>query len=71
MSSDPATYTRLREITDQLPQIPGTGQVEIANGVIVLMKSPVRRHELAVIRIGKQLNEPGGRSERVRRCGPG
>ncbi|MEY9967353.1 Uma2 family endonuclease [Streptacidiphilus sp. MAP12-16] len=57
MSSDPATYARLREIAGQLPQIPGTGQVEIANGVIVMMISPVRRHELAVIRIGKQLNE--------------
>lgn len=57
MSVDAATYARLREIADRLPQIPGIGQVEIANGEIVMMMSPVRRHELAVIRIGRQLNE--------------
>lgn len=57
MSVDAATYARLREIADQLPQIPGIGRIEIANGEIVMMMSPVRRHELAVIRIGRQLND--------------
>ena len=57
MSIDAATYARLREIADQLPRIPGIGQVEIANGEIVMMMSPVRRHELAVMRISRQLNE--------------
>ncbi|MFE2414433.1 MULTISPECIES: Uma2 family endonuclease [unclassified Kitasatospora] len=56
MSIDPATYARLREIADQLPQIPGIGKIEIANGAIVMMMSPVKRHELAVLRISRQLN---------------
>ncbi|MFI5532310.1 Uma2 family endonuclease [Kitasatospora sp. NPDC051853] len=56
MSIDPATYMKLREIADQLPQMPGIGKIEIANGEIVMMMSPVRRHELAVIRLSRQLN---------------
>ncbi|MFF2349346.1 hypothetical protein ACFVVL_06165 [Kitasatospora sp. NPDC058115] len=56
MSTDPAAYDRLREIADQLPQIPGTGKIEIADGEIVMLMPPVRRHELAVIRIARQLN---------------
>ncbi|AUY51423.1 Uma2 family endonuclease [Streptomyces sp. CB01881] len=56
MSIDPAVYARLREIADQLPQIPGIGKVEIADGEIMMMMSPVKKHELAVIRIARQLN---------------
>lgn len=56
MSVDPAAHARLREIADRLPQVPGTGKVEIANGGIVMMLPPVRRHELAVHRIARQLN---------------
>ncbi|MFI6445439.1 Uma2 family endonuclease [Kitasatospora sp. NPDC050543] len=56
MSTDPAVYARLREIADQLPQVPGIGKVEIADGEIVMMMSPVNRHELAVLRIARQLN---------------
>ena len=56
MSIDPAAYAWLREIADQLPQVPGTGKVEIADGEIVMMMSPVKRHELAVLRIARQLN---------------
>ncbi|MFJ8044704.1 Uma2 family endonuclease [Kitasatospora sp. NPDC096147] len=56
MSIDPATYARLREIADQLPQVPGIGKVEIAKGEIVMMMSPVKRHELAVHRIARQLD---------------
>ncbi len=56
MSTDPATYARLREIADQLPQVPGIGKIEIADGEIVMMMSPVKRHELAVLRIARQLN---------------
>ncbi|WP_327677698.1 Uma2 family endonuclease [Kitasatospora sp. NBC_00458] len=56
MSIDPAVFARLREIADQLPRIPGVGKVEIADGEIVMMMSPVKRHELAVIRIARQLN---------------
>ncbi|GAA2254627.1 hypothetical protein GCM10010430_43000 [Kitasatospora cystarginea] len=56
MSIDPAAYARLREIADQLPQIPGISKVEIADGEIVMMMSPVKRHELAVVRIARQLN---------------
>ena len=56
MSIDPAAYARLREIADQLPQVPGIGKIEIADGEIVMMMSPVKRHELAVIRLARQLN---------------
>ncbi|GAA3060116.1 hypothetical protein GCM10020229_84740 [Kitasatospora albolonga] len=56
MSIDPATYARLREIADKLPQVPGIGKIEIANGEIVMMMSPVRRHELAVLRLARQLD---------------
>ncbi len=57
MSIDSATYARLREIADQLPQTPGIAAIEIAQGQIVMMMSPVKRHELAVLRISRQLNE--------------
>ncbi|MFD8756586.1 hypothetical protein ACFV0O_37250 [Kitasatospora sp. NPDC059577] len=56
MSIDPAVYARLREIAEQLPQVPGTGKVEIADGEIVMTISPVKRHELAVIRLARQLD---------------
>ncbi|MBV6696548.1 Uma2 family endonuclease [Kitasatospora aureofaciens] len=56
MSTDPAVYARLREIADQLPQVPGAGKVEIADGKILMMLSPVLRHELAVARTAEQLN---------------
>ncbi|MER6298159.1 Uma2 family endonuclease [Kitasatospora sp. NPDC001539] len=56
MSIDPAVYTRLLEIADQLPRVPGIGKIEIADGQIVMMMSPVKRHELAVLRIARQLN---------------
>jgi Uma2 family endonuclease len=56
MSINPATFARLREIADQLPQMPGIGAIEIADGQIVMMMSPVKRHELAVVRIARQLN---------------
>ncbi|WP_380278914.1 Uma2 family endonuclease [Kitasatospora purpeofusca] len=56
MSIDPAVYARLREIADQFPQVPGIGKIEIRDGEIVMMMSPVRKHELAVIRIARQLN---------------
>ncbi|BAJ28836.1 MULTISPECIES: Uma2 family endonuclease [Kitasatospora] len=56
MSLDPAVFAKLREIADQLPQTPGIGKIEIANGTVVMTMSPVKRHELAVIRIAQQLN---------------
>ncbi|MFD8706367.1 Uma2 family endonuclease [Kitasatospora sp. NPDC059648] len=56
MSVDPAVFARLREIADQLPQVPGIGKVGIAEGEIVTTLSPVKRHELAVIRLARQLN---------------
>jgi Uma2 family endonuclease len=56
VSIEPSAYARLREIADRLPQMPGIGRVEIADGEIVMMMSPVRRHELAVLRLTRQLN---------------
>lgn len=49
-------FARLREIANQLPQMPGVGSVEITDGQIVMMMSPVKRHELAVLRVARQLN---------------
>ncbi|MFJ6770922.1 Uma2 family endonuclease [Kitasatospora sp. NPDC091257] len=56
MSIDPAVYARLLEIADQLPKVPGIGKIEIADGQIVMMMSPVKRHELAVLRLSRQIN---------------
>ncbi|MEU9079375.1 hypothetical protein [Kitasatospora sp. NPDC048538] len=53
MSTDPAGYARLREIARQLPQVPGIGKIEIADGGIVVTTSPVKRHELAAIRLAR------------------
>ncbi|MFD8593651.1 Uma2 family endonuclease [Kitasatospora sp. NPDC059646] len=37
--------------------MPGTGKVENADGGIVMTMSPVKRHELAVVRLARKLNE--------------
>ncbi|WP_042365562.1 Uma2 family endonuclease [Streptacidiphilus neutrinimicus] len=57
MSVDAVTYAKLREVARQLPRIPGAGRVEIAHGGIVMMLPPVHRHELAVLRLSRQLDE--------------
>lgn len=54
---DVATYRRLYDIAMQLPPEPGIGKVEIAHGTIVMMMSPVNRHELNVMRLRDQLAE--------------
>ncbi|MFD7985303.1 Uma2 family endonuclease [Kitasatospora indigofera] len=56
MSIDPAVFARLREIADRLPQVPGTAKDGIAEGEIVMVMPPVRRHEPAVLRIAQQLD---------------
>ncbi|GAA1224024.1 Uma2 family endonuclease [Kitasatospora nipponensis] len=56
MSIGPSTFARLRRIAEHLPELPGVGKVEIAHGGIVLTLPPVRRHELAVARIARQLH---------------
>lgn len=53
---DPETFAELRRIAEALPEVPGVGAVEIAHGEIIMMMSPVARHELAVIRLSRQLN---------------
>jgi Uma2 family endonuclease len=53
---DPETFAELRRIAEALPEVPGVGAVEIAHGEIIMMMSPVARHELAVIRLSGQLN---------------
>lgn len=74
MSIDPAVFARLLEIADQLPKVPGTGKIEIADGRIVMMLSPVKRHELAVLRPSRQLNaqlpatHPGHIAYHARTC---
>ncbi|MEU6233571.1 Uma2 family endonuclease [Kitasatospora sp. NPDC047058] len=56
MSLDPAEYTRLRMTAGQLSHVPGVGRAEIADGAVRLTLPPTGRHELAVIRIARQLN---------------
>ncbi len=56
MSTGPAGYARLREITAHLPRPPGIGKVEIADGMIVMTMSPVLRHESVVHHLARQLN---------------
>ncbi len=56
MSLDAASYARLRETIDRLPRPPGLGKAEIAEDKVVLTLSPPNRHELAVLRIARQLN---------------
>ncbi|MFE0464241.1 Uma2 family endonuclease [Kitasatospora sp. NPDC058965] len=56
MSIDAETFAKLRAIADQLPQVPGLGAIEIAHGQIVMMMSPVKRHELAILQVQRQLS---------------
>ncbi|MEV6208303.1 Uma2 family endonuclease [Kitasatospora sp. NPDC051914] len=56
MSTASTDYARLREILDGLPPLPGVGRTEISEGAIRLTLPPVNRHELAVLRIARQLN---------------
>ncbi|MFD9124171.1 hypothetical protein [Kitasatospora sp. NPDC059571] len=59
-SVDPEAYARMRKVAEELwpvaEQLQGAWAVEIgANGVIVMM-SPVKRHEEIATRIVRQLN---------------
>ncbi|WP_078911366.1 Uma2 family endonuclease [Streptomyces sp. NRRL WC-3742] len=49
MSIDPAVFARLREIADQLPQVPGVGSIEIANGQIVFPEATPEGEQPAVL----------------------
>jgi Uma2 family endonuclease len=53
---DPETYAALRQVAEDLAELPRTGKVEIADGHVIVMMAPVRRHELAVLRLGRQLD---------------
>ncbi len=53
---DAETYAKLRRVAEDLPEISGVRTVEIADGEITMMMSPVARHELAVLRLGRQLD---------------
>ncbi|MCD0485121.1 Uma2 family endonuclease [Streptacidiphilus sp. ASG 303] len=54
---DPSLYARLRAIADELPVTPPVWAVEIGAEGIVMMMSPVKRHELITFRLGRQLND--------------
>lgn len=52
---DPETYSALRRVAESLPELPGAGKVEIGDDGVVVMMAPYKRHELAVLRLCRQL----------------
>ncbi|MGW1073492.1 Uma2 family endonuclease [Streptomyces sp. NPDC002537] len=58
-SVDPQTYARMREIAEELwpiaERMPGAWAVEIGAAGVVVMTSPVKRHEAIATRIVRQL----------------
>lgn len=59
---DAETYGRLRRVAEELTELPGAGAVEVADGTVIVMMSPVKRHELAVLRLRRQLDAQVGRT---------
>ncbi|MGW5350287.1 Uma2 family endonuclease [Streptomyces sp. NPDC004031] len=53
---EPETYAALRRVAEDLAELPQVGKVEIADGHVIVMMAPVRRHELAVLRLRRQLD---------------
>ncbi|WP_327290374.1 Uma2 family endonuclease [Streptomyces sp. NBC_01198] len=53
---DPESYAALRRVAEDLAELPGLGKVEIADGEVIVMTAPVNRHELAVLRLRRQLD---------------
>ena len=53
---NPETYAALRRVAEDLPDVPGSGKVEISDGEVIVMMVPVNRHELAVTRLWRQLD---------------
>lgn len=49
-------YGRLRKFAAELTVPPGLEYPEISHGEIVMMMSPVKRHELAALRLRRQLD---------------
>lgn len=49
-------YARMREIAEDVSQVPEAWAVEVSGGEIIIMMSPVKRHELIVMRTVRQLN---------------
>ncbi|MEU1543933.1 Uma2 family endonuclease [Actinacidiphila glaucinigra] len=52
---DARTYARMRAIADELMEREDTWAVEIGEGVITMMMSPVNRHELIALRLRRQI----------------
>ncbi|MDX2853729.1 Uma2 family endonuclease [Streptomyces sp. PA03-3a] len=48
-------YARMRAIADELMEREDTWAVEIGEGVITMMMSPVNRHELIALRLRRQI----------------
>ncbi|MEV6675030.1 hypothetical protein [Streptomyces sp. NPDC051162] len=57
---DPQTYARMRRIAEELrpvaERMPGAWAVEIGAAGVVVMMSPVKRHEAIATRVVRQLN---------------
>ncbi|MGE7434398.1 Uma2 family endonuclease [Kitasatospora sp. NPDC001175] len=57
MSIDAATFARLREIADELSQLPMKPRVEIGPQGLVMMVSPTTPHGLTAIYLRRQLEQ--------------
>ncbi|MFE9426187.1 Uma2 family endonuclease [Kitasatospora sp. NPDC006697] len=57
MSIDAATFARLREIADELSQLPMKPRVEIGPQGLVMMMSPTTPHGLTAIHLRRQLEQ--------------
>ncbi|MFC4517617.1 MULTISPECIES: Uma2 family endonuclease [Streptomyces] len=55
-------YEHLRKYAAELVPAEGVGYPEISHGQIVMMMSPVKRHELAARRLRRQLDDQVGRT---------
>jgi Uma2 family endonuclease len=60
--ADPDPYTALRRLAGELEGAVGTGKVEVADGAVVVALPPVKRHEVAVWRLWRQLDVQVGAS---------
>lgn len=52
---NPEAYAALRRVAEDLADAPGSGKVEIADGEVIVMMAPIKRHELAVFELREQL----------------
>ncbi|NJP44434.1 Uma2 family endonuclease [Actinacidiphila epipremni] len=60
--ADPEPYAALRRLAGEVADVVGVGKVEVAGGTVVVSLPPVKRHEVAVWRLWRQLDAQVGAS---------